>query len=34
MKMNSYRYYQADYRGNGNKRKRDTNKEISLFFIV
>ena len=35
MKMNSYKYYQPDYRANGNKlEKKSINREISLFFII
>lgn len=34
MKMNSYRYYQPDYRQNGTKSKKEINKDISLFFII
>ncbi len=36
MRMNSYRYYQADYRSNGSTPKKSENidRSVDLFFII
>lgn len=36
MQMNSYKYYQADYRNSGNKGKKEdvVTKDSNLFFII
>ncbi len=34
--MNSYKYYQAEYRNSGNKGKKEenSNRDSNLFFII
>ncbi len=35
MMMNSYKYYQAEYRASGKKQeKRANDRNFSLFFII
>lgn|GEM_PF-2263702 len=37
MQMNSYKYYQVDYKMSGNKDKKnpeEVNKDTNLFFII
>lgn len=35
MMMNSYKYYQAEYRASGKKQEKTTNdRNLALFFII